>query len=220
MIREKAGKPSAQRNLLRVLRVLLGFAVKHRMRRDNPALGIEIDAIKSDGFIPGLRRSCANTRRATRSAPRSGWHWPCCSTRRSGASDIVRLGPANMRSGRLYFTQSKTGTEMDISVAEPLAEIIAATPMVGVKTFLVTEYGQPFTPAGFGNWFRERCDEARLPHCSAHGLRKAFLRRMAEAGCTRTSSPASAATRTCAKSASMCRPPTRRAWRRGHGAKR
>lgn len=42
----------------------------------------------------------------------------------------------------------------------------------------------PFTPAGFGNWFRERCNEAGLPHCSAHGLRKAFLLPMAEAGCS------------------------------------
>jgi len=56
--------------------------------------------------------------------------------------------------------------------------------MVGVKTYLITDFGRPFTPAGFGNWFRERCDEAGLPQCSAHGLRKAFLRRMAEAGCS------------------------------------
>lgn len=56
--------------------------------------------------------------------------------------------------------------------------------MIGVKTFLVTDYGKPFTPAGFGNKMREWCDEAGLPHCSAHGLRKAFLRRMAEAGCS------------------------------------
>src|SRR5262249_19623264 len=61
---------------------------------------------------------------------------------------------------------------------------LAATPMIGVKTYLVTDYGKPFTPAGFGNWFRERCNEAGLLHCSAHGLRKAFLRRMAEAGCS------------------------------------
>lgn len=35
-----------------------------------------------------------------------------------------------------------------------------------------------------GNWFRTRCDEAKLPHCSMHGLRKAAARRLAEAGCT------------------------------------
>ena len=37
----------------------------------------------------------------------------------------------------------------------------------------MTEFGRPFTAAGFGNWFRRRCDESGLPHCSAHGLRKA-----------------------------------------------
>jgi integrase len=51
-------------------------------------------------------------------------------------------------------------------------------------TFLVTEFVKPFTAAGFGNWFREQCDIANLNHCSAHGLRKAAARRLAEAGCT------------------------------------
>jgi integrase len=51
-------------------------------------------------------------------------------------------------------------------------------------TFLLTEYGHPFSAAGFGNWFRTQCDLAGLPHCTAHGLRKAAARRMAEAGCT------------------------------------
>jgi integrase len=52
-------------------------------------------------------------------------------------------------------------------------------------TFLTTAYGQPFTPAGFGGWFRKACDAAGLPKgCSVHGLRKAACRRLAEAGCS------------------------------------
>jgi integrase len=51
-------------------------------------------------------------------------------------------------------------------------------------TFLVTERGAPFSAAGFGNWFRERCDEAGLPQCSAHGLRHASATRFANIGCT------------------------------------
>ena len=43
----------------------------------------------------------------------------------------------------------------------------------GDLTFLVTSFGKPFTAAGLGNWFREQCNAAGLPHCSAHGLRKA-----------------------------------------------
>ena len=55
----------------------------------------------------------------------------------------------------------------------------------GCLNFLVTAKGRPFTAAGFGNWFREACDAAGLAKgCSAHGLRKAACRRLAEAGCS------------------------------------
>lgn len=45
--------------------------------------------------------------------------------------------------------------------------------VLGDMTFLVTERGKPFTEAGIGNWFRDRCDDAGLKHCTAHGLKKA-----------------------------------------------
>jgi hypothetical protein len=48
----------------------------------------------------------------------------------------------------------------------------------------VTAFGRPFTANGFGNKFRQWCNEAGLPHCSAHGLRKAAAARLAELGCT------------------------------------
>jgi integrase/recombinase XerD len=38
--------------------------------------------------------------------------------------------------------------------------------------------------AGFCNKFRAWCDEAGLPQCSAHGLRKAAAVRLAERGAT------------------------------------
>jgi hypothetical protein len=56
----------------------------------------------------------------------------------------------------------------EIPILPPLQKIIDATP-TGDLTFLVTgKGGRPFTAAGFGNWFRDRCDEAGLSHCSAH----------------------------------------------------
>src|SRR5262249_26079086 len=73
---------------------------------------------------------------------------------------------------------------LEIPVHPKLAEIIAATSMVGVKTFLVTSHGRSYSSAGFGNWFREVCDAAGCPDVSAHGLRKATARRLAEIGCS------------------------------------
>jgi integrase len=184
MLGEKAGKPSAQRNLLRVLRSLLKVAVKAKLRRDNPALGIELDRLETTGYHSWTEEELRQYEAfyPIGSKARLALHLLLYTTARR--ADVVALGPANMRQGRLLFTYSKNKTEMNIPVAEPLAATIAATPMIGVKTFLVTEYGKPFTPAGFGNWFRDRCNDAGLPQCTAHGLRKAFLRRMAEAGCS------------------------------------
>ena len=48
----------------------------------------------------------------------------------------------------------------------------------------MTNFGQPFSIKGFGNKFRDWCDEAGLPHCSAHGIRKADASTAAEEGAT------------------------------------
>src|SRR5262245_11232306 len=74
--------------------------------------------------------------------------------------------------GMLHLRQVKTGTELSIPVLPALEVVIASTPKEHL-TFLTTAFGKPFTAAGFGNWFREKCNAASLPHCSAHGLRKA-----------------------------------------------
>jgi integrase len=93
------------------------------------------------------------------------------------------MGRQHIRDGMLHIKQTKTGTELVIPVLPELDIVIAASRNDHL-TFLTTKFGQPFTAAGFGNWFREQCDVAGLNHCSAHGLRKAAARRLAEAGCT------------------------------------
>lgn len=102
--------------------------------------------------------------------------------------DAVRLGRPHLRNGVLTFRRHKTRNATNqpvitIPVLPPLAASLDAAP-TGELTFLATVHGRPFTPAGFGNWFRDRCDEAGLKQCSAHGLRKAAASRCAEAGAT------------------------------------
>ncbi len=184
MLDEKAGKPAAQRNLLRVLRVLLGFAVERGVRHDNPALGIKLKARGTQGFHSWTEEELHQFEERHPIGTKARLALALLLYTAQRRTDVVKLGPQNMRDGRLIFTQSKTGTEVDIPIAPPLADILAATATVGLNTFLVTSFGKPFTAAGFGNKMREWCNEAGLPHCSAHGLRKAFLRRMAEAGCS------------------------------------
>ncbi|WP_274627589.1 tyrosine-type recombinase/integrase [Arvimicrobium flavum] len=100
-------------------------------------------------------------------------------------SDIVTFGRQHVRSGWLKFTQVKNKRNkpvtLEIPIVDELQRIIDASP-TGDLNFLVTEFKKPFTANGFGNWFRDRCDEAGLRHCSAHGLRKAAAARLADQG--------------------------------------
>ena len=93
--------------------------------------------------------------------------------------DVRLFGRTNIVNGRIVMTAGKTGKDASIPVAPQLARAIMAMPSNGTLFFLVTHKALPFTAAGFGNWFRDACDEAGLPHCTAHGLRKAIMRRMA-----------------------------------------
>jgi integrase len=107
----------------------------------------------------------------------------------SGArrQDVVDLGKQHIRGDWIRYVPKKTIKVRRAIVQKPLLpllkEIIAYSPC-GSMTFLQTEYGKPFTENGIGNWFRDRCDEAGLPQCTAHGLKKAAATIAAENGAT------------------------------------
>jgi hypothetical protein len=75
--------------------------------------------------------------------------------------DVIAMGPQHIRDEVLHWVRAKTktisGTELFIPVHPTLRKIIDATPS-GHLTLLVTEFGKPWTAAGFGNRFREQCD--------------------------------------------------------------
>lgn len=103
-------------------------------------------------------------------------------------SDVVVLGRQHIRGGKLCFTQAKNKRRKPISLELPilpeLQRVLDESPL-GELTFLVNEYGKPFAVAGFGNKFRDWCNDAGLPpHCSAHGLRKSAATVAAENGAT------------------------------------
>jgi integrase len=105
-------------------------------------------------------------------------------------SDSIRIGRQHMVKGGepalrfvVYKTRKHRPTPSTKPVLPELAEVIAASPC-GDLNFLVTDKGTPFSDAYASQKMREWCDEAGLPHCSAHGLRKAAACRAVLAGAT------------------------------------
>ena len=53
----------------------------------------------------------------------------------------------------------------ELPILPALRVTIDATKPTGLQTYLVTEFGKPFTANGFGNKFRDWCDATGLKHC-------------------------------------------------------
>jgi integrase len=180
----KATTPAAANNLLRMLRQLMKFAVLHGWRESDPTTGIKPPRMRSGGFHTWTEPEIAAFESAHKIGTRARLALALLLYTAQRRSDVVRLGRQHIRDGVLSIRQQKTGAAVEIPVLPELRAILEASQNAHL-TFLVTASGKPFSSAGFGNWFREMCDEANLPKaCAAHGLRKAAARRLAEAGCT------------------------------------
>lgn len=176
----KAGTPNAANKRLRYVGLLFKWAMDAGLATANPAADV-----------------------AKVSAPKGGHHtWTVDEIRRyeekhpigtmarlafaliayAGlrVSDAGRVGEQHLRQidGEpwLVMPQHKNRTRqakvLQIPILPELAEVIAKTPRTGL-TFLTTQYGVPFSIKGLGNRVSKWCDEAGMPECSAHGMRKA-----------------------------------------------
>jgi integrase len=98
--------------------------------------------------------------------------------------DASRLGMQHVKNGMIELKTEKTGTVVYIDIAPELQAAIAAGPKGrdGALAFLTHSRGEAFVKESLGNWFRRRVEGAGLKDRSAHGLRKAAARLLAEDG--------------------------------------
>jgi integrase len=183
ILEKMADRPAAANNLRKVLKRMFRLAVKLELRPDNPAT--ETDAYKAGkGFHTWTEEEIDQYRTRHPLGSKARLALELLLNTAARRCNAVALTRAHNRRGKFHIQHVKGGDETIVAVMPEAQAAIEAMPVTGIGHYLVTEFGKPFTPAGFGNWFRERCDEAGLPQCSAHGLRKAMSRRLAEGGAT------------------------------------
>jgi integrase len=183
IIGARADTPEAANNLLKVLRVLLSYAVNQGMIESNPAIGVKKYRSRGEGFHTWSEEEIAQFQTKHPTGTRTGLALALLLYTAQRRSDVVRMGWQHVSGDAIAVRQEKTGTALTIPMHPELSLALASVPRTNL-TFLMTEKGAPFTPAGFGNWFRDQCNLAKLPQCSAHGLRKAAATRLANAGCS------------------------------------
>ncbi len=183
IIGDMADRPGAANNLLKVLRVLLRHAIDMGLIHDNPARNVRKFAVSSEGFHSWTESDVAAFEAKHKHGSRAHLALSLLLYTGQRRSDVVRMGWQHINGDLLNVVQDKTSEFLKIPFHPKLAAAIGNMQRSNM-TFLLTELGAPFTAAGFGNWFRDRCNDAGLQHCSAHGLRKACATRLANAGCT------------------------------------
>lgn len=182
MIAKMMNTPAEAGNFLKALRGLMKHAVAVGLRGDDPTEGVTKPVRRSAGIHTWTEEEISQFEEQHPIGSRARLALALLLYTAQRRGDVIRMGRQHIRNGDLHLTQRKTGASLAIPVHSELAEIIAATPNNHL-TFLTTATGAAFSDAGFGNLFRDWCREAGLPeHCSAHGLRKAACRRLAEAG--------------------------------------
>jgi integrase len=179
--------PTAGNNFRKVVHHLLDHAVGVGWIANNPAKLVKKFKIKGDGFHTWTEVEVAKYVR--RHAPGTKAHLALMLMLYTGQrrSDVIHMGEQHIRrtdnGDKIVVRQKKTDTPLLLPIAPELATALKSVPRTNMN-FLLTSFGAPFSFNGFGNWFRDRCNEAGLPQCSAHGLRKLAATRMANEGCT------------------------------------
>lgn len=183
LLGEMASTPAAANNLRKVLKRLFRIAVKAGMRTDNPAT--ESDSFKSGkGFHTWTEEEIAQYRQRHPLGTKARLALELALNTAARRCNVAGLRREQLKKGKFHIQHAKGNDATIVECLPETREAIDAMPVAGLDHFIVTDFGKPFTVAGFGNKMREWCDQADLPHCSAHGLRKAMSRRLAESGAT------------------------------------
>jgi integrase len=182
---ERADRPEAANAILKALRQVYGYATENELVERNPARDVAYIKSGSQGFHSWMLEEVRQFEERHPIGTKARLALALLLYTGQRRSDVIVFGRQHVRDGRLIFIQQKNRNRKPVSLSIPvvpaLQKVIAASPC-GDLTFLVTDFGRPFTSAGFGNKFRDWCNQAGLRHCSAHGLRKATAARLAELG--------------------------------------
>jgi integrase len=178
----KSKTPQAANNLLKVLRLLLNYAITIGMIPRNPAIGVKGYAARGEGFHTWSEAEVTQFEATYSIGTKERLAFALAIYTGQRISDVVKMGWQHVKDGWIAVRQEKTNTPLLIPMHPELVRMLAAVPRNNL-TFLVTVRGATFTAGGFSNWFSKCCHKAGLVG-TAHGLRKTAATRLANAGCS------------------------------------
>lgn len=191
---KRQATPGAADKLVKVIKALFNWAMKAKppLATHNPAIGVKPINTGSEGFHTWTSEELDQFRAFYPLGTKPRLAMEIMINIGARLSDAAGIGPRNETTIKgerwLRFTVKKNRKRFGpVTIeAQMTPELIAAIEAteVGRDAYLVTSFGKPFVTAGLGNKMRDWCNEAKLPECSSHGLRKAAAVALAESGAT------------------------------------
>jgi integrase len=181
---EMAETPAAANNLRKFLAVLMDHAVKLGWRPDNPVRFTDTFKEGKDGYHTWTNAEIEQFRKYHALGTIARLTLELALNTAARRCNVATLTRDDIASGRIIVEHAKGSDQTSVQVLATTRAALEALPAAPIKHLVVTSRGKPFSVAGLGNKMREWCNEAGLPHCSMHGLRKAISRQLAEAGAT------------------------------------
>jgi integrase len=172
----KKDKPGAANNRRKYLSSMFGWAIEQTppLMKVNPARDVRRIRYESEGFHTWTADEFEQFEKRHPLGTKAHLALALLLYTGTRRGDMVTLGRQHVKDGWLRFVpgKSRKQTKKAVLSEKPwlpvLDQIVKASPC-GDLTFLVTEYGKPFTAAGFGNWFRDRCTRLNFPNAVPTG---------------------------------------------------
>ena len=185
MIAKKAETPAAANKLLKLIRRLCRYAIRHGQLTTDPSAGIKGYATNPLGYHTWTDAEIAQFEHYHGETSKAVLALRLILYTGAARQDAAALGWQNISGDRIEYRRHKTGGQVSISLhlVPDLVEVIEVVPRDQLL-FLTHTFGRAYKATSFGNWFKDQCRNAGLNHCSAHGLRKAGATRLANAGAT------------------------------------
>lgn len=180
---EKEETPAAANMRMKSMRAMFAWANEEEEFAGNPTLGVKNIKYVEKGHHSWTVEEVDQYRERHKLGTKARVALDLIVYTTGRREDIPRFGPQHFKNGRIKYRQGKNDQrapiDIDIPIHPELQRSIDACPTKHL-TYLVTQFGKPFTTNGFGGKFKDWCRQAGLHHCSAHGVRKHTAAQLAE----------------------------------------
>jgi integrase len=177
-----AEKPGMANLTRAVMRRLFQFALKTKRRKDNPMIGVEAFKVGEHHTWTDAELKQFEDKWRLGTRQRLAYALMLYTGQRVG--DVAKMRRADVADGLIHVVQQKTGAELWVPIHPELAKALKSFPAAGL-TLIGDACGRPLKRPALSALMRKAIEEAGLPpRCVSHGLRKAAMRRLAEAEST------------------------------------